>query len=284
METHHREVRVAVRLAVGFGAILAMMLLLSVLSIFKVNAIDASLQKISEVNNVKQRYAINFRGSVHDRAIALRDVTLEGDDQIAALNAQIDKLNRDYQNSAQPLDALFSASAAVITPEERAWLAKIKQAERRTMPLIEQIIAARRNGDLDGARQTMLSQAKPALVEWLAVINGFIDQQEKMTNAESEDARKAAHNFQNLTLLLLLIAVVISVLVAWRVSQYLLRALGAEPSEVTALAHAVDRGELYHEAVLRQNDNHSIMATERTDAALRPQAVRLTSSTLQRLA
>jgi hypothetical protein len=32
----------------------AMMLVLSVLSVFKVNAIDNSLQHISEVNNVKQ--------------------------------------------------------------------------------------------------------------------------------------------------------------------------------------------------------------------------------------
>ena len=260
METSRREVSVAVRLAVGFGAILAMMLVLSILSVLKVNAIDASLQKISDVNNVKQRYAINFRGSVHDRAIALRDVTLEGDDQIGSLTAQIDKLNRDYQNSAQPLDAIFSASSAKITPEERDWLSKIKQAENRTMPLIDKIIAARRSGDIDGARSMMLAQAKPAFVEWLAVINGFIDQQEKMTNAESEGARAAAHNFQNLTLLLLAVAIAVGVLVAWRVTQYLMGALGAEPSEVTALAAAVDRGELYHEANLRHNDSHSIMA------------------------
>ena len=34
----------------------------------KVNFIDRSLQQVTDVNAVKQRYAINFRGSVHDRA------------------------------------------------------------------------------------------------------------------------------------------------------------------------------------------------------------------------
>jgi len=260
MEMNKQEISVAARLATGFGVILAMMLVLSVLSIFKVNAIDASLQKISDVNNVKQRYAINFRGSVHDRAIALRDVTLESDGQISKLTEQIDKLNRDYQNSAQPLDALFSGSGAFVTAEEREQLARIKQVEARTMPLVEKIIAARRSGDIDGARQMMLSQAKPAFVDWLAAINAFIDQEEKTTNTESDGARQAAHNFQSLTLLLLAAAIAVGTVVAWRVTHYLLRALGAEPLEVTALATAVDRGELYHEVDLRGGDSHSIMS------------------------
>jgi methyl-accepting chemotaxis protein len=260
METTKNEISVATRLTIGFGIILAMMLVLSVLSIFKVNAIDNSLQHISDVNNVKQRYAINFRGSVHDRAIALRDVTLVGDGEIGGVTGLIDKLDGDYQKSAQPLDGLFSAAGAKITPEERDLLAKIKQNETRTAPLIKKIIEARRAGDIEGARKLMLAEGKPAFVDWLASINGFIDQQEKMTEDESELARKAAHNFQSLTLLLLASAIAVGVVVAWRVTNYLLRALGAEPAEVKALANAVDRGELYHEVDLRHNDKDSIMA------------------------
>jgi len=259
MENTKNEISVATRLTVGFGILLAMMLVLSILSILKVNAIDASLQKISDVNNVKQRYAINFRGSVHDRAIALRDVTLVGDNEIGAVTSLIDKLNRDYQNSAQPLDSLFAAGGATITADERDLLAKIKQSESRTMPLIEKIIAARKSGNIDGARQMMLTEAKPAFIDWLAAINGFIDQQEKTTGVESDQARKAAHNFQSLTLALLAVAVAIGAVVAWRVTHYLLRALGAEPSEVKALASAVDRGELYHEVELRNKNEDSIM-------------------------
>ncbi|MFS2002417.1 methyl-accepting chemotaxis protein [Duganella sp. CT11-25] len=260
METTKNEISVASRLTIGFGIILAMMLVLSVFSIFKVNAIDNSLLHISEVNNVKQRYAINFRGSVHDRAIALRDVTLVADGDIAGVTTLIDKLDADYQRSAQPLDGLFNAAGAKITPQERDWLTKIKQSETRATPLVKKIIDARRAGDIEGARRMMLAEAKPAFIEWLAAINGFIDQQEDMTEAESSLARKGAHNFQSLTLLLVAIAIAVGAVVAWRVTQYLLRALGAEPAEVKALASAVDRGELYHEVELRHNDKDSIMA------------------------
>jgi methyl-accepting chemotaxis protein len=262
MHNNKNDISVAARLRLGFGIILAMMLVLSALSVFKVNAIDSSLQHISEVNNVKQRYAINFRGSVHDRAIAVRDVTLVGDADLAAVVAQIDKLDADYQKSAQPMDAMLvqGAGKSRVLPEETALLEKIKQNEARTAPLIKNIIAARRAGDLDGARDLMLHQAKPAFTDWLASINGFIDQQEKITETESQLARQGAHNFQSLTLLAVGIAVAIGALVAWRVSQHLLRALGAEPVAVKALANAVDRGELYHQVALRAGDHDSIMA------------------------
>jgi len=81
-----------------------------------------------------------------------------------------------------------------------------------------------------------------------------------MTEAESELARHGAHNIQSLALLAVAIAMAIGAVVAWRVSQHLLRALGAEPSEVKALANAVDRGELYHQVSLRDGDRDSIMA------------------------
>ena len=260
METTKNEISVAGRLTIGFAVIVAMMLVLTALSIVKVNAIEASLSRISDVNNVKQRYAINFRGSVHDRAIAVRDVTLVPDGDLNAVVGLIDKLDKDYQQSAQPLDSLFSASGAKIGPEERAWLDKIKQAEARTMPLIGKIVDARRSGNIEGARQMMLAEAKPAVIDWLASINGFIDQQDKLTEVESVQARRIAHTFQSLMLALVAAAVAVGAVVAWRVTQYLQRALGAEPAEVKALANAVDRGELYHEVVLRSGDHDSIMA------------------------
>ena len=80
-------ISVAARLGISFAIVLAMMVALTVLSIMKVNAIEGSLSTISDDNNVKQRYAINFRGSVHDRAIALRDLTLVGDTEVKTSSA-----------------------------------------------------------------------------------------------------------------------------------------------------------------------------------------------------
>lgn len=56
------------RIVAGFVAMLAMMGILSAISINRVQSINSMLDVVNDVNSVKQRYAINFRGSVHDRA------------------------------------------------------------------------------------------------------------------------------------------------------------------------------------------------------------------------
>ncbi|WP_016836737.1 methyl-accepting chemotaxis protein, partial [Herbaspirillum lusitanum] len=257
-------ISVAARLGISFAIVLAMMAALTVLSIMKVNAIEGSLSTISDDNNVKQRYAINFRGSVHDRAIALRDLTLVGDAEVKDVIGLIGKLDNDYQQSAQPLDAIFSGEKGKnVRAEERADLAAIKAIEARAMPLVQRVIAARTSGDTDGARQIMLQQGKPAFVEWLASINKFIDLQEQMTQVESAHARNLAHGFQALMLVLLAVAMATGVVLATLITRHIRRALGAEPAQVRELAFAVDRGELYH-AIEQDKDlgkgHESIMA------------------------
>ena len=259
-----KQLSIAGRLSIGFGLILVMMLALTVLSISKVNSIESSLTHISDVNNVKQRYAINFRGSVHDRAIAIRDVTLVPDGEVENVSALIDKLESDYQASAKPLDTIFNTTPAKprdeIRPEERQILSEIKAIESRTTPLIREVIWLRQSGNLEEARRLMLTQAKPAFIDWLGAINKFINLQESFSQTESQHAREMANGFQTLMLAVCLIALVIGVVVAVTITRYIRKALGAEPNEVKALAESVSNGELFHEIRLRHGDTDSIMA------------------------
>lgn len=64
------------RLYLGFGAVLAILVLVTLVAIAKVSAINTALKVNNDEHAAIQRYAINFRGSVHDRAIAVRDAVL----------------------------------------------------------------------------------------------------------------------------------------------------------------------------------------------------------------
>ncbi|MDB5774843.1 MAG: methyl-accepting chemotaxis protein [Herbaspirillum sp.] len=267
MNNHKRRatVSVAARLGISFAIVLAMMLALTVLSTMKVNAIEGSLTTISDNNNVKERYAINFRGSVHDRAIAMRDLTLVGDNELKDILALIGKLDSDYQQSAQPLDRIFSNEPPKMQrAEERADLQQIKAIETRTMPLVKKLIELRSSGNIDDARQVLLQQVKPAFTDWLAAINKMIDLEDSLSQTESAQARSVAHQFPALMLSLLLAALAAGIVLAVRITRYIGSTLGAEPTEVKELALAVDRGELFHDIGLRKGDGvgtrNSIMA------------------------
>ncbi|WP_024606649.1 MCP four helix bundle domain-containing protein, partial [Pseudoalteromonas sp. TAE80] len=90
------------RLTTGFGVILSMMLILTIIGISRVSLINNNITHMTDVNSVKQRYAINFRGSVHDRAIAVRDVVLITDQSsLSTVLNSIKELNAFYQTSSR---------------------------------------------------------------------------------------------------------------------------------------------------------------------------------------
>ncbi|MFV7791375.1 methyl-accepting chemotaxis protein, partial [Aliarcobacter lanthieri] len=68
--------RISQKLYLGFGLMIFLIILLTVIGINRVSIIDNTLKNDVELTSTKQRYAINFRGSVHDRAISIRDVVL----------------------------------------------------------------------------------------------------------------------------------------------------------------------------------------------------------------
>jgi len=241
----------------GFGLVVGLMFIVTAIGIQKVNFIDDTLYEITDVNSLKQRYAINFRGSVHDRAIALRDVVLldEKSAQESVLS-DIKRLERFYEESAKPLDAIF-AKGEDVEEKERVILEKIKTIERKTMPLIAEVIALKQQGKLEVAQKLLLEQASPAFKAWLGAINEFIDYEEAKNQVATPKARAVAGSFSQLMIVLLLIAFVLAGIVAWSISKNLSTALGAEPKEVSEIANHIANGDLMLD--LRTQNEESIL-------------------------
>ncbi|WP_165814110.1 methyl-accepting chemotaxis protein [Kushneria phyllosphaerae] len=253
------NMRVRTRMMLGFSAILFLIVLLTTIGVWRVGEIDRGLTHINDVNSVKQRHAIDYRGSVHDRAIALRDATLVSDNELPQVTALIDKLTADYQTAAASM-AVMATNDEQFTAEDRRLLASIDAVHDRTMPLIERVLEARRRGDIDGAQALLLSQARPAFVDWLASINAFINYQGAMNDAEADAVRGISGGFKTTMIILCSIAVLLGIVVATLITRGLLKTLGAEPGDVRTLAEAIGRGELDAPRKVYQEENRSIMA------------------------
>ncbi|TWI67410.1 methyl-accepting chemotaxis protein [Pseudoduganella lurida] len=251
--------KIGTRLAIGFGAVFALMIGLTTLATGRVSSIDRMLTTISDVNGVKQRHAINFRGSVHDRSIAARDIVLAPDD--AALQAELAKvatLSAAYAKSAGPMDAIF-AQAGDVKPEERAALAAIKENENRTVALLDRIIALRKAGDIAGATTVLQAQAAPAFLGWLASINVMIDLEEKMSQEQAAGARSVAGSFLVFMVVLCAAAIAVGMFAAWRISRALLKELGGEPAYAVGIVGSIAAGNLAVAIDTRPGDTTSLL-------------------------
>ena len=248
---------IGTRLALGFGITFALMVVLAGLAINRVGTIDQTLSVVNDVNNVKQRHAINFRGSVHDRAIAVRDVVLAPD--AAALQVQVNRiktLDDNYQRSAGPLDALF---AGAVTADEKSALAAIKDTERRVQPLIARVVELRTADKLPEATSLLAQQAAPAFVDWLASVNRLIDLEEKMSQEATAGARVLSGSFFTWMLVLCAIAIAAGVASAWYIGRGLLRQLGGQPDYAASIVTSIAAGDLSVAIDTAPNDRSSLL-------------------------
>ena len=201
-----------VRQILGFAVLLMMLAALTAVGISQVDTIDDTLTRINTVNSVKQRHAINFRGSVHDRAIALRDLVLIQDAaERRKVVADIRRLEGFYADAARALDGMIAAGAEM-TAEDRTRLDRIKAIEARTMPMAAQIIRLSDAGDSAGATQLLISGARPAFTEWLAAINAFIDLQEVKNQEAGAIAAAKASGFRELMIIACAVALAVGLL------------------------------------------------------------------------
>jgi len=206
-----KNLRITDRQILGFGTLLVLMLALSVMAVWEMNKIEANLTRINDVNAVKQRHAINFRGSVHDRAIAVRDVILlDKTDQIGTVLNEIDRLKSFYLQADQALQAMFQSPDNMTEQDLRLYQA-IQSIAQATDPLIDQTIALRQSGALKDAHDLLLTQLRPAFVDWLAAINAFIDLQEDKNQTIAANTRSTAQNFVSLMLVTLAVALLIGI-------------------------------------------------------------------------
>ncbi|MBV6887722.1 MCP four helix bundle domain-containing protein [Xanthomonas campestris pv. spermacoces] len=242
------NLRIGQRLALGFLAIIVLMVILTVVGIQRVRSIDQQLTAINEVNSVKQRYAINFRGSVHDRAIALRDVVLMDDpSERHAAEQSIDKLAADYARAAQPLDDMIASSTDA---KEKDILRQIKSVEQRTLPLIAQVRAFRDAADKAQAEQHLLQQARPAFIAWLASINAFIDLQEAKNRQAARQAVATARGFA----MLMVMSTVVALLLGATIAFLLTRSVVLPLRQSLRLAQRINDGDLRSQDAATGND------------------------------
>lgn len=162
------------RLSIGFGLMLAILVGVTVVAIGKVRAIEAALQANGQEHSPIQRYAINFRGSAHDRSIAIRDVVLgAGETERRQELAAIDQLAKFYADSAAPLEKLIATSPDAA--DLKRLYGDIQAIEAKAVASTQAIAAAVQRGETGPAHEQLWQQAKPQYVQWLAAINRLID-------------------------------------------------------------------------------------------------------------
>lgn len=239
-----KNLGISAKLYLSFSFIIIIMLLVAFFSIAKVNFLDNALRITTDRNALISRQAINYRGSVHDRSILVRDVLLINNDRadLEQTLAKIRKLEEDYDRADKVLIDILNR---VGDANEKAMYEDISKTNATTKKLYEEIINQVITKDnKTAATELLLDEARAKFILWLAQINKLIDYEETSSQKLTNESLKETGSFGVTMLSIVGVALVFALLIAYFIVSYIKKSVGGEPNEVNRIITEVANGNL----------------------------------------
>ena len=240
-----KRASVSTILSMGFGILIIFSCVIVIISLYKINHIIEQLNQINDVNALKQRYAINFRGSVHDRAISIRDIVLTPSANkaiITALSADVLRLKQFYDEAAINMSQKF-INNNMFDSQEKNIYENIEKTRAAAAPLVDEIITLKQNSQDELAMQTF-QKISPLFTQWLAQINQFIDLEENKNQDLTKELRDETDDFEFILIVLVVVSVIFGVLIAIYILRNILNSLGGEPYIASHVVSKISNGDL----------------------------------------
>jgi methyl-accepting chemotaxis protein len=236
------NLKVGVRLGLGFGLLLVLMTVMAVLGMSRIDKIKNSLDNIVEHDVAAMSNVTEMREAVNAIAIATRNVVMLSDsDQIAAESNRIINAWKYYESTAASLSAMVGNETLLVT---------VQEASAATRPLFDKVTQLAGENKKAEATQFLLNDVQPSLSRWYEAMNDILTAREKVIE-ESTDTAHSAYNFARwLVLSLAGAALVLGTLTAWLIARSIIRPL----RRAVEIASAVSNGDLTQSIEVKSND------------------------------
>ncbi|BDQ29823.1 methyl-accepting chemotaxis protein [Helicobacter ailurogastricus] len=235
----------------GFAIVIMLMVVVACVGAIRVHKINDILTELTDYNAVKQRYAINMRGSVHDRSIAVRDAILAQNTTYYKTQADlIHKLDEDYAKNKDAMVRLFARIPDRVNDHERELVANMHAIETRAMPKIKEALTLALK-DEHAAAKVLQNGLAADFTKWLAAVNAFIDYEEYLNQRLTPKARSIASHFSFLMFVLTLVMTGAGFGIAFLIAYNIKGSLGAEPVQIYKVIATIAKGDLSKEVQTR---------------------------------
>jgi methyl-accepting chemotaxis protein len=252
------NMKVGMRLALGFALVLVLMVILTVVGIVRTGQIQSRLDHVIGVSNVVTRLVVDMRNNVSERVTSLRTLTLMTDP--ADMEPELKRFKEQtakYDALQQKLSEKFALEAST---EEKALLAQIKEAEGVAMPAIAKASELYLANNAMDATRVMVKEIRPAQKKWLEALDQLADREDKQNTQTQLDAGAQYASARNFMLMTLLVAVAIGVAAAIVITRGLLKQLGGEPGYTSKIATSIAEGDLSISIDTKSSDKGSLLS------------------------
>ena len=229
-----RDSKIGFRLASGFGALLALIVLILTVAIFSNEKLKRNFTQVVEINTVKTRLFGQLLDINNEMIVLRREILLKRGEDLAKDEATMDSLADRY-------DLIWAQYTKMpISTMGNSFRKKIMDARVNARKSNAQVAALIREGDYDKARIITLTQARPAAQVWNKAIRDAATYQYTLTRQAAEHVNHIVEKTNKILLLCGVSSLLLGAAIAYLITRSLTVPIGQARDAVAAVA----RGEL----------------------------------------
>ncbi|OEZ57559.1 methyl-accepting chemotaxis protein II [Duganella sp. HH105] len=249
-----KNIKVSTRLAIGFGAILLMLVIGSVNSLISLGQLNAGTDVIVTENYTKVQQAQAIMNHSNKIARSLRNALLIHDEAKSAKEmAVVLEKRKEVEAAMQKLDGMVRSEAG------RALYTRMKETRTPYEAAVDEVMRKRSAGDIEGAVDYMLGTTRDLQLAYMNSVDALVAHQSEAMEKGRLKADATYVQSRNTAIVLGLLSLAIGVAAAALISRQLLRQLGGEPDYVAGIAGQIAAGDLAVEIDVREGDQRSLL-------------------------
>jgi len=239
---------VARRLALGFTALVAMLVLVAGVSALEFRSMSSRVRQIVEVNNPKSDLAYQMLNHINELAVQARSITLLTD--VKEIDSEMALMKTAEANYWKAEKKLAEALGTAATEKEKKLLADISAAAKKTMPMALSAAKQGQDGANIEATMTLMLQVRPNEAVWRKKVAELVALEEELNRAAYAEAEQGQARAMTVAGVLVVAAVALGGLVGWRIT----RSVKQPIDRAVRIAERIAEGDLSTQVEVRSRD------------------------------
>ena len=230
-----RQIRIGARLALGFGAVLAVLIAVTFGGTWLGKKSRDDLAAVVAATDTKQALAADMRALALEQSAVMRNIGLHND--IKAMQADEDRarqLGKRYDEARDRMATL------VTTPTEREILESLSKSDHAMDKPFAQALGLSTSFQNEAAAQILMKEVDPLVQKTMADLNRLIELQKKASDEAVAGAIVSGDRVAAITYTVALVVLVLAILIAWTTT----RSITVPIKDSVAVAKRVASGDL----------------------------------------
>lgn len=248
------NMKLAVRLGLGFAATLLLLVIISVVSYARLSALSGEVSDLVNDKYPKTVQATDVIRAVNQVAQLNRNLLLITDP--TELQSQHTRMTEQRKIITENLDKL---EATITSDDGKKLLKTVNDTRAAYVAVLEKFLAHAKSGEREAGLKLLYGDMRPVTDNYLKSVRALIDFQDELMTKAGKDANALANATQTLIIILGSIAAALSALLGWLITRSVVKQIGGEPDYAREMVTRLADGDLTMNIEVNAKDKSSLL-------------------------